>query len=86
MFYNIYDFNEKNGRDEVVDIGVKAKAVIEFDFDIDKDFDKVKDIYDIIRQEINLYINLKIDTNVEKVSIKKKEKLNSLPHLVSLLH
>lgn len=86
MFYNIYDFNEKNGRDEVVDIGVKAKAVIEFDFDIDKDFDKVKDIYDIIRQEINLHTNLKIDTSIEKVSIKKKEGLNSLPHLVSLLH
>ena len=73
MFYNIRDLNEQSGRDEVVDIGVKAKAVIEFDFDIDKDFDKVKDIYDIIRQEINLYTNLKIDTNVEKVSIIKRD-------------
>ena len=74
MFYNIYDFNEKNGRDEVVDIGVKAKAVIEFDFDIDKDFDKVKEIYDIIRQEINLYTNLKIDTNVERESVYYKKR------------
>lgn len=74
MFYNIRELNEQSGRDEVVDIGVKAKAVIEFDFDIDKDFDKVKEIYDIIRQEINLYTNLKIDTNVERESVYYKKR------------
>lgn len=64
------DFVCTQSKNKLTDIKVWARATITFDFNLNE-IEKVKEIFDLVRKDINLHTDLVIDSTVKMVEIEK---------------